>query len=115
MIWRLLNKIETTGDPRYILALEAWKPIDYRKLRQRISRATEVLRGEDPGPGSEGDELDRPGPRGGFSGVSRRLNRLDLPDQDEAHHLEFEATGPSTLPACEAPNLSQSDAHFGHW
>ena len=36
VIWRLLEKIEASGDLRYIPALEAWEPIDYRKVRARI-------------------------------------------------------------------------------
>jgi hypothetical protein len=45
MIWRLLDKIEASGDPRYIPALEAWELIDYRKVRERIRRAIRKLSG----------------------------------------------------------------------
>ena len=67
VIWRLLDKIEASGDPRYIPALEAWEPIDYRKVRARIRSVIGVLRGE--GGGSSADEED-----------------LDLPAQDPADH-----------------------------
>jgi hypothetical protein len=43
MIWRLLDKIEASGDPRYIPALEAWELIDYRKVRERIRRVIQAL------------------------------------------------------------------------
>jgi len=45
MIWRLLDKIEASGDPRYIPALEAWELIDYKKVRQRIRQVIQVLKG----------------------------------------------------------------------
>jgi hypothetical protein len=45
MIWRLLDKIEASRDPRYIPALEAWELIDYKKVRQRIRQAIRVLKG----------------------------------------------------------------------
>ncbi len=45
MIWRLLDKIKASGDPRYIAALEAWEPIDYKKVRQRIRQVIEALKG----------------------------------------------------------------------
>jgi hypothetical protein len=41
MILRLLDKIETTGDARYVPLLEAWKKIDYKKVQFRIR---EVIR-----------------------------------------------------------------------
>jgi len=43
MIWRLLDKIEASGDPRYIPALEAWEVIDYKKVRARIRSVIQVL------------------------------------------------------------------------
>ena len=46
VIWRLLEKIEASGDLRYIPALEAWEPIDYRKVRARIRSVIRSLRGE---------------------------------------------------------------------
>jgi hypothetical protein len=36
MILRLLDKIEATGDPRYVPLLVAWKKIDYKKVQIRI-------------------------------------------------------------------------------
>jgi superfamily II DNA helicase RecQ len=50
VIWRLLEKIEGSGDPRFIPALEAWEPIDYRKVRARIRTVIRSLRGEDSVP-----------------------------------------------------------------
>jgi RQC domain len=44
MIWRSLDKIEASGDPRYIPALEAWALIDYKKVRQRIRTVIDVLK-----------------------------------------------------------------------
>jgi hypothetical protein len=43
MIWRLLEKIEESGDRKYIPALEAWEPIDYKKVRQRIRQVMHRL------------------------------------------------------------------------
>lgn len=50
VIWRLLEKIEASGDHRFIPALEAWEPIDYRKVRARIRTAIQSLRGENTVP-----------------------------------------------------------------
>jgi len=41
MIFRLLDKIETTGDARYVPLLAAWKKIDHKKVQIRIR---EVIR-----------------------------------------------------------------------
>lgn len=38
MIWRLLDLVEETGDPKYIPLLQAWQQIDYRKVRERLRR-----------------------------------------------------------------------------
>ena len=46
LIWRLLEKIEVTGDTRHIPALQAWEQIDYRKVRARIRSVIHSLRGE---------------------------------------------------------------------
>ena len=59
VIWRLLEKIEASGDRRYIPALEAWEPIDYRKVRARIRGVIRVLRGETAGPDAMGEPVDR--------------------------------------------------------
>ena len=37
MIFRLLDKVRDTKDKRYIPILEAWKSVDYKKVRQRIN------------------------------------------------------------------------------
>ncbi len=44
MILSLLDKIEAIGDTRYIPILEAWKEIDYKKVRKRINQVIRVLR-----------------------------------------------------------------------
>ena len=36
LILLLLDKIEATGDQKLIPLLEAWKKVDYRKVRERI-------------------------------------------------------------------------------
>ena len=36
MILMLLDKVAATGDKKYIPILEAWKRIDYKKVRQKI-------------------------------------------------------------------------------
>ncbi|MBV8126860.1 MAG: hypothetical protein JO114_04250 [Planctomycetaceae bacterium] len=59
VIWRLLEKIEASGDRRYIPALEAWEPIDYRKVRARIRNVIETLRGENAEPDAIVEQLDR--------------------------------------------------------
>jgi RQC domain len=59
VIWRLLEKIEASGDLRYIPALEAWEPIDYRKVRARIRSVIRSLRGENAGPDAIVDPLAR--------------------------------------------------------
>jgi hypothetical protein len=41
LIWCLLDKIEASGNPKYLPLLEAWEQIDYTKVRQRI---LEVIR-----------------------------------------------------------------------
>ncbi|MEA1970631.1 MAG: RQC-minor-1 family DNA-binding protein [Thermodesulfobacteriota bacterium] len=46
LIWMLLDKVETTGDSKYIPLLESWKKVDYRKVRQRINRVIDSLKGE---------------------------------------------------------------------
>jgi hypothetical protein len=59
VIWRLLEKIEASGDLRYIPALEAWEPIDYRKVRARIRSAIRSLRGENDAADSIVEQPDR--------------------------------------------------------
>ena len=36
MILLLLDKVETTGDEKYIPLLESWEQVDYKKVRKRI-------------------------------------------------------------------------------
>jgi len=36
MILLLLDKVEATGDPKYIPLLKAWAKVDYKKVRKRI-------------------------------------------------------------------------------
>lgn len=43
LIWMLLDKVETSGDRRYIPILEAWEKIDYRKVRKRIRHVIDHL------------------------------------------------------------------------
>ena len=43
MILLLLDKVEETGDRRYIPLLEAWAEIDYKKVRHRIGQVTSTL------------------------------------------------------------------------
>lgn len=43
MIMLLLDKVEASGDVRYIPLLEAWQKIDYKKVAQRIEQVIERL------------------------------------------------------------------------
>lgn len=43
LIWHLLDKIETRGDPKYIPILEDWGLVDYRKVRERIQQVISHL------------------------------------------------------------------------
>lgn len=38
LIWCLLDKIEASGNPKYLPLLEAWVQIDYKKVKQRITQ-----------------------------------------------------------------------------
>ena len=38
LIWGLLDKIEASGNPKYLPLLEAWEHIDYDKVKQRIEQ-----------------------------------------------------------------------------
>ncbi len=62
VIWRLLEKIEGSGDPRFIPALEAWEPLDYRKVRARIRTAIRSLRGENSVPEAGAEPLEAASP-----------------------------------------------------
>lgn len=52
MIWLLLDKIEATGDPLFLPALDAWQQIDYKKVCQRIREVIERLTRAVPGTAS---------------------------------------------------------------
>ena len=43
MILLLLDKTGATGDPRYIPLLEAWRNVDYQKVRRRIGQVIHQL------------------------------------------------------------------------
>jgi hypothetical protein len=43
MILLLLDKIEATGDRKYIPLLEAWAKVDYKKVRKRIGQVIDHL------------------------------------------------------------------------
>jgi len=43
MVLLLLDKIEATGDAKFIPALEAWKKVDYKKVKQRIGQIIRQL------------------------------------------------------------------------
>jgi hypothetical protein len=45
MILLLLDKVEASGDPKYIPLLKDWARIDYKKVRQQISQVIERLEG----------------------------------------------------------------------
>jgi hypothetical protein len=47
MILRLLEKVEASGNAAYIPLLEAWKKIDYKKVRKRIQHVIEYLKQSD--------------------------------------------------------------------
>jgi hypothetical protein len=46
LIWRLLEKIATSQDSSLVPALELWKEIDYKKVRERIHEVIRVLHGK---------------------------------------------------------------------
>jgi len=43
MILLLLDKTEATEDAKYIPVLEAWRKIDYQKVRRRIGQVIHQL------------------------------------------------------------------------
>jgi len=45
LIWRLLDKIEASGNPKYLPLLEAWEQIDYHKVKQRIQQTMRKIEG----------------------------------------------------------------------
>jgi len=45
LIWWLLDKIEASGNPKYLPLLEAWEQIDYKKVKQRIEQTMFKIKG----------------------------------------------------------------------
>jgi hypothetical protein len=45
LIWFLLDKVEASGNPKYLPLLEAWAQIDYKKVRQRITQVMRKIEG----------------------------------------------------------------------
>jgi len=43
LIWYLLDKIQTLGDPKYIPVLEDWEMVDYKKVKERIKQVISRL------------------------------------------------------------------------
>ena len=43
LIWLLFEKVEATGDTKYIPLLDAWAQVDYKKVRQRIRHVIDRL------------------------------------------------------------------------
>lgn len=46
MILLLLDKVEAARDPSFIPLLEAWKKVDYKKVRKRIREVMDAIRRE---------------------------------------------------------------------
>ncbi len=44
LIWCLLDKIEASGNPKYLPLLEAWEQIDYKKVKLRIEEVMREIR-----------------------------------------------------------------------
>jgi len=44
LIWYLLDKIEASGNPKYLPLLEAWEQIDYKKVKLRIEQAVREIK-----------------------------------------------------------------------
>jgi len=45
LIWCLLDKIEASENLEYLLLLEAWEQIDYKKVKQRIEQVMRKIQG----------------------------------------------------------------------
>ena len=45
LIWCLLDKVEASGDSKYLPLLEAWEQIDYKKVRQRVEQIMRKIKG----------------------------------------------------------------------
>ena len=44
LIWCLLDKIEVSGNPKYLPLLEAWERIDYQKVKLRIDQVMREIK-----------------------------------------------------------------------
>jgi hypothetical protein len=44
LIWCLLDKIEESGNPKYLPLLEAWEQIDYKKVKLRIEQVMREIK-----------------------------------------------------------------------
>ncbi|HSL42656.1 MAG TPA: RQC-minor-1 family DNA-binding protein [Anaerolineales bacterium] len=44
LIWCLLDKIEASGNPKYLPLLEAWEQIDYKKIKLRIEQVIRAIK-----------------------------------------------------------------------
>ena len=44
LIWCLLDKIEASGNPKYLPLLEAWEQIDYKKVKLRIEQVMREIK-----------------------------------------------------------------------
>jgi hypothetical protein len=47
LIWHLLDKIQASGNPKYLPLLEAWEQIDYKKVKQRIQQIMRKIKEAD--------------------------------------------------------------------
>jgi len=45
LVWRLLDKIEASGNPKYLPLLEAWAETDYKKVKQQIEQVMHKIKG----------------------------------------------------------------------
>jgi RQC domain len=43
LIWRVLEKVEASGNLKYIPVLEDWQQVDYKKVKQRIKEVIQSL------------------------------------------------------------------------
>ena len=59
MIMLLLDKVEATGDPKYVPLLEVWEQIDYKKVRTRIRQVIHRLNQSATQNGVAADSLSR--------------------------------------------------------
>jgi superfamily II DNA helicase RecQ len=45
LIWCLLDKVEASGNPKYLPLLMTWEQIDYKKVKQRIQQIIRKIQG----------------------------------------------------------------------